>query len=121
MCLPSAARVVLGGLVVGHEAFDDGPELGGVVRLAEVGEFVDEDVVDEAWGELEGGPVDVDVLGAWMRAGGAPAEAEVADFDGHGLLTQTGGPGTDPLSEPLGADFGVPAAHSLGSSIQLCS
>ena len=25
----------------GHEAVDDGPELGGVVRLSEVGEFVD--------------------------------------------------------------------------------
>ena len=38
------------GLVTGHEPVDDGPELGGVVRLAEVGEIVDEDVVDEAWG-----------------------------------------------------------------------
>ena len=56
------------GVATRHEAVDNGPELGGVVRLAEVGEFVDENVIDEAWGELEGGPVDVDVLGSWMRA-----------------------------------------------------
>lgn len=31
----------LSGLATGHQAFDDQPELGGVVRLSEVGEFVD--------------------------------------------------------------------------------
>ncbi len=40
------------GFVGGHEASDYGPELGGVVGFVEVGEFVDEDVVDEAGGEL---------------------------------------------------------------------
>ena len=57
------------GLVGGHEAGDDGPELGGVVGFVEVGEFVNEDVVDKAWRELEGGPVDVDALGAFGRTG----------------------------------------------------
>ena len=50
------------GFVGGHEAGDYRPELGGVVGFTEVGQLVHEDVVDEAWGELEGGPVDVDVL-----------------------------------------------------------
>ena len=35
-------------LVGGHEAGDDGPELGSVVGFTEVGELVDEDVVDKA-------------------------------------------------------------------------
>lgn len=47
-------------LVGGHEAGDGGPEGGGVVDLTEVGYLVDQDVVDKAWRELEGGPVDVD-------------------------------------------------------------
>ena len=48
-----------------------------------MGKFVDEDVVDEAWGELEGGPVDIDVLGTCVRACGAPPVAEVADLDAY--------------------------------------
>ena len=43
------------GFVGGHQAGDDGPELGGVVGFVEVGELVDNDVIDEAGRELEGG------------------------------------------------------------------
>ena len=50
------------GFVQGHEAGDNRPELGGVVGFMEMGQLMHKDVVDEAWGELEGGPVDIDVL-----------------------------------------------------------
>ena len=56
----------LGGLVAGHEAFDDEPGLGGVVAFAEVGEFVDEDLVDEAWGSWR--------VAQWMFIRGGPSE-----------------------------------------------
>ena len=72
---------------------DGGPELWGVVCFAEVGEFVDEDVVDEARRELERGPVDVDALRAVGGPGRAPPEAEIANVDGHGVLTEAGRPG----------------------------
>jgi restriction system protein len=49
---PGARRrqAALAGLVVGEGSFDDGPEGWRVVGLGDVGQFVDEDVVDEADG-----------------------------------------------------------------------
>lgn len=41
-------------LVAGHCAFHEGPVLRSVVGLGEVGEFVDDDVVDETGWELQG-------------------------------------------------------------------
>ena len=51
-------------LIRGHEAGDYGPEGGRVVDLAQMSQFVDQDVIDKAWWELQGGPVDVDALWA---------------------------------------------------------
>ena len=68
-CFAYGGEGCLLGFVAVHQAVDYGPELGGVVGLAQVGQLVDEDVVDEARRELQGGPVDVDPRRAVGGAG----------------------------------------------------
>ena len=63
-------------VVVGEGTFDGRPEGGGVTGLADVGEFVDDDVVEQGHGQLHGGPVDVEPV---VLTEGAPPVAEVSD------------------------------------------
>ena len=106
-------------LVCGHDAGDCGPEGRGVVGFAEVGYLVDQDVVDEAWGELGCGPVDVDALGSGCWAGGAPAVSEVTDIYLYGFLADASCPRANAVSEPVASDFCVPVTHEGGSFVGL--
>ncbi|ABD13359.1 transposase, IS4 family [Frankia casuarinae] len=83
---------VLAGLVVRQGAFDQSPEDWCVVSFVSVGEFVDEDVVDETDRELHGRPMDVDSPGGAERA---PSVAEVAHVEAGDVDTHAAGPGTD--------------------------
>jgi hypothetical protein len=49
-------------VVVGEGALHGGPESGGVAGLADVGEFVDDDIVEQGDRELHGRPVDVEAV-----------------------------------------------------------
>jgi hypothetical protein len=64
--------------VVGEDALDAGPELRGVVRLVDVRELVDDDVVDDPRGQEDGSPVEVQRAAA---AAGGPAVAEILDLE----------------------------------------
>ncbi len=66
-------------LPVGQDALDDPPEGGGVVRLAQVGQLVDHDVIDDAGRQQDALPVEVQATALAARA---PAEAELLDRDG---------------------------------------
>ena len=85
-------------LIRGHEAGDYGPEGGGVVGLAEVGQLVYQDVVDEAWRKLGCRPVNVDALWTARWAGRTPAVSEITHIDFDCSVAEAGGPGADALS-----------------------
>ncbi len=63
-----------------------------MVGFAQVGEFVREDVVDQGWPELHGGPVDADPA---CRGGGSPFVAKVGDLGPAGVDAQPSGPVLD--------------------------
>jgi len=93
---PAIGAEPLFGFAPGGEEFGDhGPEAVGMVHLAEVGEFVGDDVVPDVKGDLNEAPVEGD--GAFAGAG-APAGALVPDLnvaegelvDGSGLEHQRG-------------------------------
>jgi len=73
----SRGKTGLAVLVAGHGASDGGPKGGGVAWLADVGEFMDDDVVEQGGGELHSGPVDVEMAALAERA---PPVAEVPDI-----------------------------------------
>src|SRR5260370_18140004 len=84
-------------VIVGEGTLDGGPEGGRVARLPDVGEFVDDDVVDQGDGQLHGGPVDVEAV---VLAEGAPAVAEVADVQVAWVQPHPLGPGSDAPRPP---------------------
>lgn len=65
-------------LGIGHRLGDERPELRGVVLVGEVGEFVDDDVLDEGGSQHHGAPVEAE-----CAVGGAasPALALITDED----------------------------------------
>ncbi len=63
----------------GGAGADDVPEAGGVVALQQVGEFVDDDVVNDVRGRLDEAPIESDGVLGGARA---PTVAEVGDPGG---------------------------------------
>ena len=101
--LPEAGAFCFG---VGHYLGDDGPEGGRVVAHGEVGELVDDDVVDEIGLERHDTPAK-----AQRAVGGAtgPPAALVSDHNA-GLLAapQSRPPVVDELCQPFCGARGVP-------------
>ena len=64
--------------VVGVVGGDFGPEGGGMVHVIDVGEFVEDDVVAEGWGEFHEADVEGDGTGA---AAAAPAGVGVGEAE----------------------------------------
>ena len=109
--------------MAGADALEEGVELRAVVKVFQVAEFVEHDVVAQVLGETHQVEVEIDVaeLGAAAPVGGVVLDADlvVGEAVEGGELGQAGrqgrlGPGAQPLhlGRLFGGQFPFPAAAS---------